>query len=114
MKTSWFIGLIMLFVVFSVISGIMEMSYFGGGEASRIHTLLTGVQIPEGVNFIGATIAFITQTWEFIANLWHMFWFDYAFFQGTWGIVRYIVFLPISIGLIVTLVLSVVRGVSST
>lgn len=110
MKTSWLIGLVMLFVILTVITGVMEMSYLGGAEASRLQRLMQP-DVPAYTNPLGAITAYVTATWDYIQNLWGIFWFDYPFFQGSWAILRYI-FMAVSIGVIVSLV-AVIRGVGS-
>lgn len=111
MKTSWMIGLVTLFVVLSIIAGVMEMNYLGTEGLSRLQMLMQP-DVPAYTNPIGAVSAYFTVGWGYIQNLWGMFWFDYPMFTGVWGIVRYVIFLPVSIGVIVSLIF-IIRGVGS-
>jgi len=105
MKTSWVIGLIMLFIIMTVISGICEMTYLPATEESRLWVLLHPF---EGFRSI---LDLPEMVFDWAVNLWGMFWFDYAFFQNEWIIVKYL-FWSISIGLIWS-ILSTIRGVGS-
>lgn len=108
-KASWTIGLVMAFVVLTLISGICEVTYMGSDETNRIQMLLQPT-IPAHSSFISGLVAYVTAGWDYIINLWGMFWFDYAFFTGGYAIFRYIFFLPISIGLILSIILSALPG----
>ena len=58
---------------------------------------------------IGSTF---TLAGDFIAAIWAALWFDYAFFTGQYQIIRWALFVPVSIGLIVSIVMAI-RGTSS-
>ena len=111
MKTSWFIGIIMLFGIFTVISGIIEMNTMGSDDISILQSLMQP-QIPEFTNPLGAVFAVVNVAWDYLQVLWDVLWFDYAFFQGQWLYVKYLVFWPISVALVISLVF-VLRGVGS-
>jgi len=114
MSSKWIIGLVVLYVVLAIISGMVEMtSPLGVDEVGRIKTLMSPT-VPSFSDPLGAIFAYITFTWDYITNLWGIFWFDYAFFTGGWVYVRYLLFIPVSIGVIVSLVISVVRGSSGS
>jgi len=115
MKPGWVIGLFTAFVIMQIIAGVCEMTYLGSEQVGVLQQLMQpeipDVQIP----IIGSVVTFFAVTWNFISTLWtpQVFFWDYPFFQGTWAIVRYALFIPLSIGLIVSLILAAVRGVSS-
>lgn len=111
MKTSWFIGLFMLFGVLTLINGIIEMSTLSEGEVGVLQALMS----PPTVNFsnpIGAITGIMSIAWDYLSNLWDIFWFNYAQFQGQYLLIKYIFFIPISLGMIVSLVM-MLRGVGS-
>ena len=113
MKPGWIIGLASAFVIMQIIAGVCEMGYVGSGEVGLFQQLMQP-NIPDvKIPVIGQIAAFFSITWDYIVVLWNMFWFNYPFFQGTWSIVRYIFFVPVSVGVVVSLVLATVRGVSS-
>jgi len=88
----WIIGLMTLFVVFSLISGLIEWAY--GSEVTKLTTLMKP-----------------SLSISYVENLWNMFWFNYPFFSGHYAVVKYAIFWPISIGLIVSFVVMVVSGI---
>lgn len=113
MKPGWLIGIGMLFISLSVVSGILEQQYLGRDDAGLLYRLLNSYSEINFGNPLVAIGSMVTGSWQAIGALWGMFWFSYAFFEGTWQIVRFAVFLPISVALAVSLVLAGVRGVSS-
>lgn len=113
MSAKWFIGLVMLHILLTIISGICEMTSISAADIGRIQ-LLMQPDVPAYTNPVGAVFSYMTATWDYIENLWGIFWFDYAFFQGSWLYLRYCLFMPVSVGVIVTLVIAVVRGVGGS
>lgn len=102
-----------LFIACSLLSGLLEWQYLGTSQAGVFYRLLTDYKEIEFTNPLVAVGTFVSVGWEYIKTIWAMFWWDYAFFDGYWAILKYAIFYPISIGLIVSLVLSAIRGVSS-
>ena len=87
-QPNWLIGIATLFVVLTLVCGVLEGTYLGPGEIGLLKTLITWPGI-WGI-----------PTW--IAAAWHMLWFDYACFYGDWLILKYAIFWPISVGLVVS------------
>lgn len=113
MKSSYFIGLAIMFVVFTLISGICEADFAKGTESVTLLQQLVQPPMVDSSTFIGAIASYVNIGWDYVSILWKMFWFDYSFFTGGAEWFRYVFFIPISIGLVLTLVLSVLRGVGS-
>jgi hypothetical protein len=103
MRTSWIIGVVILFIMLSLVCGLVENVYMGSSESTspdaRIQMLLSP-------NF--SSISFI----DYVLNLWAMLWFDYAMFTGGYSIVRYL-FMAVSAGMILSFFLAI-RGVGSS
>ncbi len=108
MKSGWFIGFLMLFVICSIISGIAEQTVIGAGEMTKMQTLMT-MPNTTSLSTIGAVFAYIDYSKDVIAVLWDMFWWNYSFLQGEWLYAKYLLFMPISIGMALTFVLAI-RG----
>ena len=106
------IGLVMFTGIATVICGICEQQYFGEAEASRLTILLTSPSFGESLGIFGTITAVVDFTWSWFVNLLGMMFFDYSFFQGQWQIVRYILFIPIGIGIISSIV-AMIRGTSA-
>ena len=95
LKPGWIIGLVMAFVLLSIIAGVCELTApLGATAVSRINTLMN----PSFTNITG-----------WLGNLWSMFWFDYPFFEDTWQLARYIFFLPVSVGLSVIVAITIAQ-----
>lgn len=113
MRTGWIIGLVSAFVIFTIIACICEMNYIDEGDMSKLQQLLQPDFPDYKVPILGQIAGFVTVAWDYIRILWGMFWWDYPFFTGGWALVRYMMFIPLSIGMVVSLVLATFRGVSS-
>lgn len=115
MNPKWLIGILMMFVLCSIFSGIIEMAYIGDTETSVIGRLFyvdaLTVQGTWG-NITSFFTGVFTQPLQFLQALWDVLTWDYAMFHGAYGIVRILLF-TVSAGLIVSFVLTLVRGVSS-
>lgn len=108
MKTSLLIGLVFLFIVLTILSGIVEGTYLGGTETTRLEKLFQP-DFPAVSNFVEGVAAFLQVSWEYIANLWCIFWFQYAFFVGAWVIVQFL-FMCVPAGIIATVILNKISG----
>lgn len=93
MNIKWIIGVLVLFVILTMLSGIIESSTIGADEISRMKTLLQ----PE-------------LSWGYVENIYGILTFDYSFFQGEWQIVRYALFIPIGIGIMAMLVVTIISA----
>ncbi len=94
----------MLFVLLTIISGVVEMTTMGDDDVSRIEALMTKPQIEETSGILGTVVGVVGFAWGYLENLWGILWFDYAFFQGQWIIVKYIIFMPISAAMIIAII----------
>jgi hypothetical protein len=88
-NSKWIIGLSSAFVLMTILSLILEGAY--GTESSLLLRLMQPAFWPPGA------------AWDFIKAVWQMLWFNYSFFYGPFNIVRWAVFVPISVGLVVAL-----------
>lgn len=111
MKTSWFIGILVMFGVFTIISGVIEATTLGEDEVGLFKTLMTPPVI-DSTHPLGVVFSVMSVAWDYLKNLFDILWFNYAFFQGQWLIIKYIFFLPISVAIIISLIF-VLRGVGS-
>lgn len=113
MKTSWIIGLFTLFIVLSLISGIIELAYLGGSEShSNVFSTLFTAEIDTSTSIWGTIWSSLILTKDIILAIWSALWFDYAFFEGQYQIIRWALLLPVSVGLIFSVLLAA-RGTPS-
>lgn len=114
MKTSWIIGIFTMFILLSLISGILEAQYLGGQE-DQVDTFTKLMSPPSftSMNPLNVLWTVVTIGWHYLTAFWDMLWFNYAFFTGGWTIIKWIVFFPISIGVVFSFI-SLIRGTSSS
>ncbi|GAH55757.1 unnamed protein product [marine sediment metagenome] len=134
MRMTWIVGLAMLFFIGTGISMTLENEYIGSegvqyedkygnpcdiddpgakpvGVISTFYTLVKP-DFAQFTNPLQAIGGFFVLAWNWIVALWKVFWWDYAFFTGTWAILKYLGW-AISLGVIVALIMAI-RGVGST
>ncbi len=102
----------MLFGILTVISGIVEQTTLGAEEVGVLQAFMDKPEIPSFINPVGAVWALINIGWDYMQLFWDVLWFNYAFFQGQWLYVKYLVFMPVSISVIASLVF-ILRGVGN-
>ena len=110
--TNKIIFLVFMSLILSVLSGIGEMVVFGDAETARLTTLITAPTFTENLGIWGTISSFVDFSWTWFANLFGMLTFSYSMFEGQWQIVRYILFLPIGIG-VMSAIVAMIRGTSS-
>ena len=99
MKTSWTIGIFTLFILLSLISGVIEMQYLSAGTDQEA--------------IFERLFASPSLSWDTISAFWDCLWFDYAFFNGAWQIVRWIFFLPVGAGVAISFMLIILSALSN-
>ncbi len=118
MKTSWIIGIMMLWVVCYLLCSVIEgTNLFGSAQTGTIQGMMqpagTDVSSFEDTSAIGQAYSLITNVWSYIKPVIQaIFLFFPDLWNGVWLWFYYIVIMPISVGLIVSLVF-IFRGVHS-
>lgn len=113
MKAGWIIGIAMAFVLLHIVMGVAEMSFVEADEVGKLQKLMEmGAPTQEGfLGFIVGAMSLVFSK-DFYNILWEMMWWQYpSIFAGPYEILRYVLFLPISVGVAVSLLLAAVRGV---
>jgi len=111
MKTSWLIGLVMTYVILTVISGISEGTYFGGTGVATVWRCLTSFQTIESASLATVAIGVFIAIKDLFIGLFEILTWKFSFFTGVWIIFRWL-FTAISVGIVVSLLLAL-RGTSS-
>lgn len=93
----------------SLICGIIEGVYLAGSGTMPLLEELMKPSIPTYTSTIGGVVSFFSVSTSYLQLLFRAMTFDYAFFTNEWVIVR-ILFMCFSVGIILYLVLSVIRG----
>lgn len=105
------IGLAMLDTILVILGGISEQVFYGATETSRLSKLIFAPQFSQSVAWYLQVGDFFAYTWEYVKNFMGMVTFDYPMLnQGNWLFLKYILFMPIGIG-IVFMIVSLIRGV---
>jgi len=118
MKTSWIIGIVSLWFVLWILSSIAaQANLITSTQVGQVQTLAqpTGTDVSTfgGSTTIGQAYSLITNVWAYIFGFLQMLflWFP-TLWVGTWLWFYYVVCLPISIALIISIVF-IFRGVHS-
>ena len=111
MRTAWVIGMAMLYVVLSIISGIDEGTFFGGTGVGTIWSGFSTIQTVDFTNPLTVVIGLIVALKDLMVGLFEILTWKFSFFAGGAIIFRYILG-SISLGVMVSLILAL-RGTSS-
>ena len=104
LTTKWLLFFLMTFALCSVLSGFISGSM--GQELPWNDFLSTYSQIHSAGDFLFSIPALAGGL---IGAFWNMFWWNYTFLVGTpWVYVKFIVFLPISIGMAISLTITLI------
>ncbi len=110
MKTSWIVFLLFAFVAITYISGVVELQTLGADKVAVIQGLMSP-SIPEYNNPVGAVFTWVNIGWSYLQLFFYVLWFGFpTLFTGTWGMLQFLVFFPISIAIIFSIII-VMRGV---
>ncbi len=99
----WTTAIITAFVLMTIVSGILEFTYLGVSEQGTIQNLLVSITRLNWSNVLLFPFSAFAALIYVIRILIAALLWDYSFFTDAWQIVRYAVFMPISIGFIVAL-----------
>jgi hypothetical protein len=113
MKTGWIVGIVTAWVVMAIFGVICDLAWFDGATFSSL-TQLTNPSFPaSSIPVIGVIVGAIAAVWSWIQALFTVILLRFDFFSGSYLILWYIFCLPVSLGVIVSLVLVTFRGVPS-
>lgn len=102
------IGLVQTGVLMAIIGSIMEGIWLGGSQATTLQTLLS----PPTFNFTNAITGIVSiyqVSQAYVAGFWTLLWWDFPFFEGQWLILKWIMWFPVSIGLLYGFVTMITR-----
>ena len=114
MANKWIIGLWILFIGGSLLSGILEMQFLTGtGEHEEaVFERLMSPPAFENMNPLTFVWVIVTTTFQWLQAFWDMLWWNYAFLTGSYSIIKWILLYPLSIAFVVSIILAI-RGVGS-
>jgi hypothetical protein len=112
-KTGWITGLVTAWVILFIFGIICDQAWFNGSTLNTLNTLIHPQFPASNIPIIGLVIGAITVLWDWIQALFTVVLLRFDFWNGTYMILWYIFCLPVAIGVIVSMVITVMRGVPS-
>jgi hypothetical protein len=107
MQVKWIIGLVAIWIVGALFSGIGEGIGVHPDEESAISILMNSSAY-EMTDVFGVISLPVPNT-EWLSAFAQIFTWDFAMFEGSYAIVRWIILVPISIGILIMLSLTVIQ-----
>jgi len=114
MKTGWVVGIVMAWVVLLIFSLICDQAWFDGATLATLNTLMHPSFPASNIPVIGLVVSAITVLWGWIQALFTILFLKFDFWSGSYMILWYIFCLPVGIGIIVSIVITILRGAPST
>jgi hypothetical protein len=111
MKAGWVVGLVTAYVLLMIFGFVCDLAWFDGETVSDLNTLGHPNIVDSGVPVVGVIVGALVAIKEWLGALFRVLFLKFDFFSGSYMLVWYIFCLPVCIGLIVAIVLSLIgRG----
>lgn len=114
MKTGWIVGIITAWVIMLIFSIICDQAWFSGSTLANLTQLMSPSFPATSIPVIGPIIGAVAAVWGFIQALFTVLFLRFDFWSGNYLLLWYIFCLPAGVGVVVSIVLGVFRGVSSS
>ena len=108
MKTGWIVGIITAYVVLLIFSIICDQVWFQGETWATLNPLTSFHMGTSTVPVIGPIIGVLEGVKEFVDALAKVIFLKFDFWSGSYMILWYIFCLPVAIGVIVSITLTVI------
>jgi len=102
MQIKWIVALVTIWIFGAVFGSIIEGVAIGSFEESTIGQLMSMGALTN-VEFFGLKIPVPDMSW--LSAIKTMFLWDFGYFEGDWGIIRWLFLVPISVGIGLVLIL---------
>jgi hypothetical protein len=112
MRTALIVGIVMLFILMQFISGWMQETYGLSPAIASEQQQTLQPDIPQQTSLIGEIQAYVSIGYNYLQTAWSWFWFHPEMFTGSWSIIWWIFFFPMSAGMVIGIVF-VLRGVTN-
>jgi len=114
MVIRWLIGFFILFVVMVIVSNVIEAQDPLTNENITVLELALGYQTVSAADPEGGTFSGLAMLPTTVGAIWDALLFDYPFFYASFvaKLVRFILFIPCTIGMIFTLALTIRQVIS--
>ena len=116
MVIRWLIGFFILFVVLVIISNVIEAQDPLTDETITVLELALGYQSVSAGDPTGGTFSGLAMLPTAVNAIWDALLFNYPFFNSSFvaKMVRFILFVPCTIGMLFTLALTIRQVISGT
>lgn len=114
MKTGWIVGVVTAWVLMLIFSIICDLAWFDGSTLSILNTLMHPSFPASSIPIIGVIVGAITVVWGWLQAFIIVLFLRFDFWSGSYMILWYIFCMPVGIGVIVSLVITVFRGAPSS
>lgn len=114
MKTGWIVGIVTAWVILFIFNLVCDQAWFNGSTLSTLNQLMHPSFPASSIPVVGVIVGAITAVWNFVQALFIVLFLRFDFWSGEYLILWYIFCLPVGIGVVVSIVFSVFRGVPST
>ena len=110
MKTGWIVGIATAYVILAIFGLVCDLAWFDGKTLATLNSLMHPQFPSTSIPVIGAVIGAITVIWGWIQALFIVIFLKFDFWSGNYMLLWYIFCVPVGIGIIVSVVLSVFGG----
>jgi hypothetical protein len=114
MKTGWITGVVTAWVILFIFGLVCDQAWFNGATLTSLNTLMHPEFPASSIPIIGLVIGAITVLWGWIQALFSIIFLKFDFWSGSYMLLWYIFCLPVGIGIVVSMVVTVMRGVPSS
>ena len=113
MKMGWVVGIVTAYVVLLIFNIICDQVWFDSQTLATLNPLTNFHVGTSTIPVIGPIIGTLDAVKDFIDALAKVIFLKFDFWSGNYMLAWYIFCLPVAIGVIVTVILSLVSGRSS-
>jgi hypothetical protein len=110
MKTGWIVGIVTAWIVLFIFGLVCDQVWFEGSTLSTLNSLMHPQFPSTSIPVVGVVIGAITVLWGWIQALFTIIFLKFDFWSGQYMLLWYIFCVPVGIGIIVSVVLSVFGG----
>ena len=113
MKMGWVVGIVTAYVVLLIFSIICDQVWFNGQTLATLNSLTQFHMATSTIPVIGPIVGVLAGVKDFLDALAKVIFLKFDFWSGNYMLAWYIFCLPVGIGVVVTIILSLVSARSS-
>jgi hypothetical protein len=113
MKTGWIVGVVAAWIILFIFGLVCDQAWFDGATLGTLNTLMHPQFPASSIPIVGLVVGAITVLWTWVQALFTVIFLKFDFFNGSYMMLWYIFCLPVGIGLVISIVITIIRGVPS-